>query len=217
MLAHDRAREPQERRILVAEATRVTDLMSQLAANLLVFARKEQLDRELTDVGELANSTVRFLKRIIGNGIGLQIQAGKCLNARINPAQFQTALINLVVNARDAMPDGGCICIEVGERPVDAEQAHELRLKAGRYIIISVADKGRGMPKESLDRAFELFYTTKPAGTGLGLATVDEFVANVGGSARIKSELNRGTTVELLIPLYEEAAEVRSNSPSLAP
>ena len=91
MLAHDRAHEAQERCILVAEATRVTDLMSQLVSNLLAFVRKEQLDRELTDVGELAKSTVHFLKRIIGNGIGLQIQAGKSLNAKINPPQFHLA------------------------------------------------------------------------------------------------------------------------------
>ncbi len=220
MLAHDRAksRSPHDQRTLVAEATRVTDLMAELAGNLLAFARQEKIDCALTDIGELANTTGRLLTRILGNGICLQIKAEPGLLARINAAQFQTALINLALNARDAMPEGGSVAVRVAEALVDAEQAHEMRVKPGRYVTVSVSDNGRGMACESLGRAFELFYTTKPAGTGLGLLAVQEFAANVGGIARIQSKLGQGTCAELWIPLDESETAVKSKtSPSLAP
>jgi signal transduction histidine kinase len=220
MLAHDRAktRSPHDQRTLVAEAVRVTDLMAELAGNLLAFARQEKIDGALTDIGELANTTGRLLTRILGNGICLQIKAEPGLLAHINAAQFQTALINLALNARDAMPEGGCVAVHVADALVDAEQAHEMRVKPGRYVTVSVSDSGRGMACESLGRAFELFYTTKPAGTGLGLLAVQEFAANVGGIARIQSKLGQGTCAELWIPLDESAAAVKSKtSPSLAP
>ena len=220
MLAHERTktRSPHEQRSLVTEAVRVTDLMAELAGNLLAFARQEKLDRALTDVGELANATSRLLTRVLGNGICLKIKAEPGLRARINGAQFQTALINLALNARDAMPEGGCVAVRVADAIVDAEPAHAMRLKPGRYVTVSVSDSGRGMASESLGRAFELFYTTKPAGTGLGLVAVQEFAANVGGAARIQSELGQGTCAELWIPLDESETAVKSKtSPSLAP
>jgi len=220
MLAHDRAkaRSAHDQRSLVAEATRVTDLMAELAGNLLAFARQEKIDCELTDVGELANTTGRLLTRILGNGICLQIKAEPGLLAHINAAQFQTALINLALNARDAMPEGGCVAVSVADAIVSADQAHEMRVKPGRYATVSISDTGRGMACESLDRAFDLFYTTKPAGTGLGLLAVQEFAANVGGIARIQSKLGQGTCAELWIPLDEGATAVKSKtSPSLAP
>jgi signal transduction histidine kinase len=92
-----------------------------------------------------------------------------------------------------------------------------MRVAPGRYVRILVADSGGGMSQESLEHAFDLFYTTKPAGTGLGLAVVREFAANVGGCARISSELGRGTTAELFIPLHEDEATIKSKSPLLAP
>lgn len=220
MLAHERTktRSLHEQRSLVTEAARVTDLMAELASNLLAFARQEKIDCALTDIGELANTTNRLLNRVLGSGIYLQIQAESGLRAKINPAQFQTALINLTLNARDAMPEGGCIAVRIAEAVIDSEQAHEMRVKSGRYITVSVTDTGRGMPNEALGRAFELFYTTKPTGTGLGLVAVQEFAANVGGAARIQSELGHGTTAELWIPLDEGEAAVKSKtSPSLAP
>jgi signal transduction histidine kinase len=220
MLAHERTktRSPHEQRSLITEAVRVTDLLAELAGNLLSFARQEKIDCAPADVGELANTTARLLTRILGNGICLQIQAEPGLRAHINGAQFQTALINLVLNARDAMSEGGCVAVRVAEALVDTERAHEMRVKPGRYATVSVTDSGAGMAGEALGRAFELFYTTKPAGTGLGLAAVQEFAANVGGAARIQSKLGQGTCAELWIPLDEIATAVKSKtSPALAP
>jgi signal transduction histidine kinase len=218
MLALDkaRARPAHDQRVLVDEAVRVTDLMAELAANLLAFARREQLDLEPTDIGELANATGRFLARILGNGISLNIEAKPSLMAKVNSAQFQTALINLALNARDAMPKGGCVSVRIEDVVAGKEQAPEMRVAPGRYVRILVADSGGGMSQDSLEHAFELFYTTKPAGTGLGLAVVREFAANVGGCARISSELGRGTTAELFIPLHEDEAAIKNKSPSLA-
>jgi signal transduction histidine kinase len=220
MLAHDRtkSRSPHEQQSLITEAVRVTDLLAELAGNLLAFARQEKIDCASTDIGELANTTGRLLTRVLGNGVCLKIQAEPGLRAHVNAAQFQTALINLALNARDAMSEGGCIAVRVAEALVDAEHAHELRVKPGRYATVSVIDSGGGMASEALGRAFELFYTTKPAGTGLGLAAVQEFAANIGGAARIQSKLGEGTRAELWIPLDESATSVKSKaSPSLAP
>jgi signal transduction histidine kinase len=218
MLALDKAQSAREQRILVGEAWRVTDIMAQLATNLLAFARREQIDCAPTDIGDLASSTTRFLTRILGEGVGLQIEAGAGLKAKINPAQFQTALINLAINARDAMPDGGRINVLVEKALVDAEQAREMQVEPGPYVTISVADTGQGMTKEVLGRAFDAFYTTKPTGTGLGLAVVREFAVAAGGTVTIRSEPGMGTIVELWIPLDEgEAAAKGKNCPSLVP
>lgn len=137
MLALDkaRARPAYDQRILVDEAVRVTDLMAELAANLVAFARREQIDLDLADIGELANATGRFLTRILGNGISLAIEAAKpSLTAKVNPAQFQTALINLALNARDAMPKGGCVSVRIEGITAGKEQAPEMRLAPGRYV-----------------------------------------------------------------------------------
>jgi signal transduction histidine kinase len=203
MLALDR-REPREQRKLIAEAWRTTDLMGQLTANLLTFVRQGTIEHTPTDVSFLTASTIRTLTRFLGNGTKLEVRIDEGLFAAINPAQFQTVLINLVLNARDAMPRGGCVAVGAEEMLVDAEAARKMRLKAGRYIALSISDTGMGMSAETLRRAFESFYTTKPAGTGLGLASVRQFVVNVDGAARINSKLDRGTTVELLIPLQRQ-------------
>jgi signal transduction histidine kinase len=211
MLALDRSHNRREERVLVAEAWRVTDLLAQLTANLLAFAQRGQIDCVPTDVGQLATSTARFLSRILGDGIGLEIQAVTGLNAKINPAEFQTALVNLAVNARDAMPEGGRVFIHVDEAFVAAEQACEMRVGSGQYVTISVSDNGPGMPKDTLGRAFDIFYTTKPACNGLGLASVREFTANVGGTTRIRSKLGRGTTVELWIPCLDGCGQSKDD------
>jgi two-component system CheB/CheR fusion protein len=200
MLALDR-QEPRQQRKLIAEAWRTTDLMNRLTANLLAFMQQGEIDYVPTDVSHLTASAARLLARFLGNGVSLEVKIDEGLMATINAAQFQTILINLVLNARDAMPEGGCVTVRVKETLVDVEPAREMRLKAGRYIAVSVSDTGIGMPTEALCHAFEPFHTTKPAGVGLGLASVQQFAANVGGAARINSKLDRGTTVELLIPL----------------
>jgi two-component system CheB/CheR fusion protein len=199
MLALDR-REPREQRKLVAEAWRTTDLMGQLTTNLLAFVRQGNIDCVPTDVSLLTASTARLLARLLDNGASLETKIDEGLIATINPAHFQTVVINLVLNARDAMPGGGCVTMRLEETHIDVEAARGTGLKAGRYIAVSVSDTGTGMPTEALYRAFDSFYTTKPAGIGLGLTSVEQFAANVGGAVRIDSRLDRGTTVDLLIP-----------------
>jgi signal transduction histidine kinase len=207
MLALDRSHNRREERVLVAEAWRVTDLMAQLTTNLLAFARQGQIDCIPTDIGQLATTTARFLSRILGERIGLEIQAVTGLNAKINAAQFQTVLINLAANARDAMPEGGRVAIQVDEAFVGAEEARKMHVTSGRYATVSVTDNGPGMRKETLGHAFDLFFTTKPACNGLGLAAVREFAANVGGTTRIRSKLGNGTTVELWIPVEDGSSQ----------
>ena len=212
MLALDR-QEPREQRKLIAQAWRTTDLMDQIISNLLAFVRQGTIDNAPTDVSLLISSTARLLTRLLGNGISLEMKIDEALVASINPAQFQAALINLVLNARDAMPKGGCVTVRAEEALVDVETARRTRLKAGRYIVVSISDTGIGMPTKARYRAFESFYTTKPAGAGLGLASVQQFAANVGGTARINSKLDHGTTVELLIPLRLQDAAAAGKSP----
>lgn len=203
MLALDR-HDAREQRLLIAEAWRVTDLMGQLTANLLNFVRKGKIDCVATDLGLLATATVRFLKRTLGDGIGLEIEAGDGLRAMINPSQFQAALINLATNARDAMPAGGRVCVQVEKALVDTTFACEIGLVPGPFIKVSVADTGPGMQEDVLDRAFDLFYTTNPCHSGLGLATVRDFATSAGGTARITGNIHCGTTVELWIPLQAD-------------
>ena len=210
MLALDR-QEPREQRKLIAQAWRTTDLMDQIISNLLAFMRQGKIDSAPTDVSLLISSTARLLTRLLGNGVSLEMKIDEALVASINPAQFQTALINLVLNARDAMPKGGCVTVRAEEALVDVETARRTRLKAGRYIVVSISDTGTGMPAEARYRAFEFF--EKSAGAGLGLASVQQFAANVGGAARINSKLDRGTTVELLIPLRLQDAAAADKSP----
>ena len=212
MLALNR-QEPRQQRKLIAEAWRTTDLMDQIISNLLAFVQQGKIDNAPTDVSLLISSTARLLTRLLGNGVSLEMKIDEALVASINPAQFQTALINLVLNARDAMPEGGCVTVRAEEVLVDVETARRTRLKAGRYIVVSISDTGTGMPTEARYRAFESFYTTKPTGAGLGLASVQQFAANVGGTARINSKLDRGTTVELLIPLQLQDAAAAGKSP----
>jgi signal transduction histidine kinase len=213
MLALNRQQEPRQQRKLIAEAWRTTDLMDQIISNLLAFVQQGKIDNAPTDVSLLISSTARLLTRLLGNGVSLEMKIDEALVASINPAQFQTALINLVLNARDAMPGGGCVTVRAEEVLVDVETARRTRLKAGRYIVVSISDTGIGMPAEARYRAFESFYTTKPTGIGLGLASVQHFAANVGGAARISSKLDRGTTVELLIPLRLQDAVAADKSP----
>jgi signal transduction histidine kinase len=136
----------------------------------------------------------------------------------VDPAGLESALLNLVVNARDAMPKGGSIIIasqvQILGDSHPAVQAGDL--KAGRYVCVSVTDTGQGMSKETLERAFEPFFTTKPRnkGTGLGLAMVYGFVKQSGGAVRVYSELGQGTTVSLYLPLAADLSRpVAANAP----
>jgi CheY-like chemotaxis protein len=121
-----------------------------------------------------------------------------------DPNQLENALLNLCINARDAMPDGGRLTIETGNQVLNDAEAKELELRCGEYVALRVSDTGGGMTAEVIERAFDPFFTTKPIGegTGLGLSMVYGFVRQSGGQARICSELGKGTTVCLYLPRY---------------
>jgi signal transduction histidine kinase len=179
-----------------------------LTQHLLAFARRQPLNPEICRIDAMVAESESLLRRAVGEGVDLvlDLKAGG-RTTLTDSGQFEAALLNLVVNARDATPSGGKIT--VSSRGVDlAEPQGEL--PAGRYLRVAVADTGAGMDAETLERAFEPFYTTKPVGkgTGLGLSQVYGFVRQSGGEVTIESELGQGTTVAMLLPVREAFSPV---------
>ena len=182
---------------------------ARLTHSLLSFARRQALRPEIVDPSRLVEEFSELMSRAVGETIELRLlltpAPGSC---SIDPAQFQAALLNLVVNARDAMPDGGVLTIETRNVALDAGQLANGEIGSGRYVAISVRDTGCGMTSDVRERAFEPFYTTKEIGTGsgLGLSQVYGFVTQSGGQVEITSELGAGTTVSLYLPRIGDAA-----------
>jgi CheY-like chemotaxis protein/two-component sensor histidine kinase len=178
-----------------------------LTAQLLAFGRRQPLNPKPTDIGPLLSNFAELLRRTLGESIELSIvTTGSAHLVVVDAPQLQNALLNLVINARDAMPDGGRLTIEISHARLDADyaQAHP-EVRTGRYVLIAVTDTGEGMSEEVRERAFEPFFTTKPtgAGTGLGLSMVYGFVKQSGGNIQLYSELGRGTTARVFLPLAE--------------
>jgi PAS domain S-box-containing protein len=187
-----------------------------LTQRMLAFARRQELKPETVDVGELVRGMAELLHRTIGAGISIETQFPlllRCVHA--DPSQLELALMNLVVNARDAMPSGGRITIEGREERV----RHGRDLKPGHYVRLSVADRGEGMDQATLAHAMEPFFTTKGVGkgTGLGLSMVHGFAEQCGGRLILKSRPGKGTKAELLLPIApapagEKIAEAAASS-----
>ena len=161
---------------------------AKLAGQLLAFGRRQPLNPKPTDVGPLVTSFAELLRRTLGELIELQIiVAGSAHLTVVDASQLQNALLNLAINARDLMPRGGQLTVEISDVRLDADYAQTYPdIRTGRYILITVADTGAGMTEEVRRRAFEPFFTTKPAGvgTGLGLSMVYGFVKQSGGTSR---------------------------------
>ncbi len=179
-----------------------------LTHHLLAFARRQPLNPEICRIDAMIGESEGLLRRAVGEGVELtlDLKAGG-RTTLTDSGQFEAALLNLVVNARDATPQGGRIA--VSSQGLDlAEPRGEL--PAGRYLSIAVADTGAGMDAETLQRAFEPFYTTKPVGkgTGLGLSQVYGFVRQSGGEVTIESAVGKGTTVSMLLPVREAFSPV---------
>jgi len=179
-----------------------------LTRRLLAFSSNETLSPEPTKLHHLIRNVIEMTSRVIGPGINITTLFDESIPLLlVDAASLESALVNLVVNSRDAMPKGGTITISTQlsnlEKRYPPVQAGEL--KAGRYACISVSDTGEGMSKQTLEHVFEPFFTTKPRGkgTGLGLAMVYGFVKQSHGTVRIYSEPNYGTTVTLYLPLRE--------------
>jgi signal transduction histidine kinase len=170
-----------------------------LTQRMLAFARKQPLDPQTFDVVARVRSLEDMLQRSIGENIELELELGiEPLIAVADPNQFENVILNLVINARDALAGQGLIRIRAGRAEI--ERDHELA--PGHYITVTVLDNGVGIPAELLTKVFEPFFTTKPQGegTGLGLSMTYGFARQSGGSARIASERGEGTEIELLLP-----------------
>jgi signal transduction histidine kinase len=182
-----------------------------LTHRLLAFARRQELQPRTVNVARLVESILDMLQRSLGPGIHVVTQfAAQSLTTRVDPNQLELALLNLALNARDAMPVGGELTISARRERVAAGQVPGL--KAGDYICIAESDTGYGMDEVTLKRATEPFYTTKGGGrgTGLGLSMVDGLVAQSGGAMQISSEPGRGTTVRLWLPFSDEPEQARA-------
>jgi PAS domain S-box-containing protein len=177
-----------------------------LTHRLLAFSRQQTLDPRVTDLNRLVAGMEELIRRTIGPEITLEplLGAGGAGPTLVDQSQLENALLNLCINARDAMPDGGRLIIETGCRVVDERSARKWELPAGRYVMLCVSDNGSGMTPEVLARAFDPFFTTKPIGqgTGLGLSMIYGFAKQSEGQVRIHSKVGQGTTVCLYLPRY---------------
>jgi nitrogen-specific signal transduction histidine kinase len=192
-----------------------------LTQRLLAFARRQTLDPKPTDVNRLVAGMEDLLRRSAGPNVAVEvISADKLWPTRIDPSQLENSLLNLCINARDAMlPDGGRLRIETANRWLDEHAAAELELARGQYVSVSVSDTGSGMSADVVKRVFDPFFTTKPLGqgTGLGLSMVYGFVRQSGGQIRIQSELGQGTTMCLYLPRYVGEVEADENAGAAEP
>jgi signal transduction histidine kinase/CheY-like chemotaxis protein len=174
-----------------------------LTQRLLAFSRRQTLDPKSTDVNRLIAGMEELIRRSVGPGVKLEVVgAGGLWPTKIDPSQLENALLNLCINARDAMPDGGRVTIETANKWLDDRAAKERELAPGQYISICVTDTGVGMTPDVIAHAFDPFFTTKPLGrgTGLGLSMIHGFVRQSGGQVRIYSEVGSGTTMCLYLP-----------------
>jgi PAS domain S-box-containing protein len=176
-----------------------------LTHRLLAFSRRQTLTPKLTDVNRLISSMEDLIRRTIGPELVLEVAETEALwMTPVDQNQLENALLNLCINARDAMPNGGRVTIETENYVFDVREARERDIQPGQYVSLSVTDTGVGMTPDIMARAFEPFFTTKPlgSGTGLGLSMIYGFVRQSGGQVRMYSEVGRGTTVAIYLPRF---------------
>ncbi|MDE1995646.1 MAG: response regulator [Rhizobiaceae bacterium] len=185
---------------------------SKLASQLLAFGRRQALEPKVVNIGRFVSGIEDMLRRTIGDGIEIEmIRGGGLWNTLIDPVQIENAVLNLAINARDAMNGSGKLTIEVGNAFLDDQytRLHD-DISAGQYVMLAVSDTGTGMPPEIVSRVFEPFFSTKPVGkgTGLGLSMVYGFVKQSGGHIKIYSEVGEGTTIKLYFPRNRQIEDV---------
>ncbi|MDM9644867.1 PAS domain S-box protein [Rhizobium sp. S163] len=194
--------EKAERRI--ANALSGVDRGSKLASQLLAFGRRQALDPRVVNVGRLIRGMDEMIRRTIGEGVEVEtVVSGGLWNTLVDPMQIENAVLNLAINARDAMEGFGKLTIEAGNTYIDDAYARQHdEVEPGQYVALSVSDTGSGMPPEVISKVFEPFFSTKPEGkgTGLGLSMVYGFVKQTGGHVKIYSEVGHGTTVKMYLP-----------------
>ena len=203
---------------LITGALDASERATTLVQRLLSFARRQHLQARTIDVGELILGVQDLIQRSIGSHVTVEVQAEDGLPpAKIDPNQLELAVLNLAVNASDAMSGGGTLGIEIGRRELSDREVGEL--PAGSYVRLAVSDTGTGMDEATIQRAIEPFYTTKGPGegTGLGLSMVHGLAAQSGGTLRLISRPGEGTTAEIWLPAVEGAADPLSGPEAEVP
>ena len=203
-LLHEQLAQQPQLEELAEQALHAVDRGAALTRRLLVFSRYQPLQAQPTDLNQLITGMIELIRRTLGASIDIQtVLAPDLAPTRIDPDQFETALLNLVINARDAMPQAGQLMLETANVILDDDYAATHQdVKPGAYVVLTVSDSGVGMPPEVLERVFEPFFTTKEVskGSGLGLSMVYGVVKQSGGHISIYSEPGRGSTVYLYLP-----------------
>ncbi len=198
----------------VEEIQKAADRAATLTQQLLAFSRKQMLQPKIVDLNDIVADMDQMLRRLIGEHMQLITRRHTTLGkTKADPGQMGQVLLNLVVNARDAMPQGGTILVETADAEVDAAQANQHPgLRPGPYVLLKVTDTGHGMEDEVKSHLFEPFFTTKEKGkgTGLGLSTVYGIVKQSGGYVYVDSEVGKGTSFQVYLPRLEESAETKT-------
>jgi signal transduction histidine kinase/CheY-like chemotaxis protein len=211
--------------------TKITDLINSamdgarraatLTHQLLAFSRQQPLAPAVADINGIVSHMAEILRRTLGETISLEcVLAGGVWRTRVDPGQLENAILNLAVNARDAMPDGGRLTIETQNARLDDDYAAaQPEVAAGQYVLIAVTDTGTGMAAETVARAFDPFFTTKEKGrgTGLGLSQVYGFIKQSGGHIKIYSETGHGTSVKIYLPRFAGDVAVAGAVPEAEP
>ncbi len=195
------------------------DRAAQLTRQMLAFARRQPLEPKVVNLGRLVGDMAEMMRRTIGEAVEVEtVIAGGLWNTIADPAQVESAVLNLAINARDAMPGGGKLTIELANTSLDDVYAlREQDIVAGQYVMLAVSDTGEGMAAETVARVFEPFFTTKidGKGTGLGLSMVYGFVKQSNGHVQIYSEPGSGTTVKIYLPRSRKAEQAAVEAPTV--
>ena len=216
------ARQVTDRPTALRQLTRMRSAMERsahLVAQLLAFGRRQVTQREPLDVNQLIEDRLALLRGAIPADIAVELSLGATRPIFADPSQLEQALMNLVVNALDAMPAGGRLEIATTDRALPPVEAAAIRVEPGLFVSLTVRDNGPGMSEEIREHIFDPFFTTKPVGkgTGLGLASTYGILTAHGGAVRVETALGRGTMFELLIPVSDAAPRVPEASVELAP
>jgi len=203
----------------VEEIRRAAERAAALTRQLLIFSRREVVKPEVLYLREVVSDLENLLRRALGERVELVTRFGpERTPIEIDPGQLEQVLVNLAVNGRDAMPEGGRLVIEVEQTELDDEYAYmHPGTEAGRYVRLKVSDTGVGMDAATVDRIFEPFFTTKDDGTGLGLATVYGIITGAGGRLDVYSEPGIGTTIKVHLPVCETEPAAANPAPAAAP
>ena len=215
----DQGRADQARRLL-DRCRNALDRAAGLTRRLLAFARRQRLEPKPVDPDQLIRDMEELIRRTTGPEIAVELKLRDGTAVLCDPGELESAILNLCINARDAMPDGGRLTISTADLILKGgEVTGGEEIKPGPYVAIAVADTGTGMPSDVLERAFEPFFTTKPVGvgTGLGLSQIYGFVQQSGGTVQLESTPARGTVARLLLPAHDEVPVATEPMPETAP